>query len=151
VTTACLDGAAATRAVGRALGEVARAGDILLLEGPLGSGKTALVQGLAEGLECADAAASPTFVLVRQHRGRLPLVHADLYRVEDARDAARLGLLELAEDGVLAVEWPDRWPALNSPAALSLRLEPVPGSPDRRLLEVNGGPSHLRIVLPPPA
>src|ERR1700682_1874711 len=105
VSTVTARSAAETRAAGRRLGEVGVAGDVLLLDGPLGAGKTVLVQGLASGLGYSGEVASPTFVLVRQHRGRLQLVHADLYRLEQRADVEALGLLELSADGVLALEW----------------------------------------------
>ena len=78
---------AETSALGRALGRRLSAGDVVLLAGPLGAGKTAFVRGLAEGLGCAaDEVSSPTFTLVQEYRGgRLPLVHVDLYRLDDAR------------------------------------------------------------------
>ena len=147
MTAISLDSPAATNALGRRIGAAARAGDVILLAGPLGAGKTALVQGIAEGLGCADAAASPTFVLVRHHRGRLPLVHADLYRLESAGDVRRLGLLELAEDGVLAVEWPDRDPGLAVNGALRLALAQGPGGDDTRVLDVVAAPPHLERAL----
>jgi tRNA threonylcarbamoyladenosine biosynthesis protein TsaE len=87
-----------------------RAGDVLLLTGPLGAGKTAFVRGLARGLGVdSDEVSSPTFALVHEYRGgRLRLFHADLYRLGTA-DAEDLGLDELGvRDGVLAIEWPDR-------------------------------------------
>jgi len=115
----------------------------------LGAGKTVLVQGIAEGLGCPDAAASPTFVLVRHHHGRIPLVHAALYRLDSPTAVARLGLLELAEAGVLAVEWPDRDPALAIDGALHLRLEQAAGADDGRTLHVVAAPPHLLAVLRP--
>ena len=119
-----LQGLQATLDLGRRIGESARPGDVVLLEGSLGSGKTVLVRGIALGLGSDDEVVSPTFVLVRHYLGRLPLVHADLYRLDDAREVDRLGLLELAEDGVLAVEWPERAPVLEGHASLWLRLSP---------------------------
>src|SRR3984893_3970410 len=113
---------AETPAVGRRLGKVVVAGDVLLLEGPLGAGKTVLVQGLASGLGCAGEVASPTFVLVHQHQGRLELVHADLFRLEQRREVEALGLLELSADGVLALEWADRAPWLRAPGAARLTI-----------------------------
>ena len=87
-----------------------RAGDVLLLTGPLGAGKTAFVRGLARGLGVdPDEVSSPTFTLLHEYRGgRLRLFHADLYRLGTA-DAEDLGLDEFGgRDGVLAIEWPDR-------------------------------------------
>lgn len=135
-----------TEALGRRLGEAVRAGDVILLEGPLGAGKTVLVRALAVGLGCTDEVASPTFVLVRHHRGRLPLVHADLYRLEARADIDHLGLLELAEGGVLAVEWAERAPSLDDGGALRLRLGP--GSDEgARVVEVLASPPHLTAAL----
>jgi tRNA threonylcarbamoyladenosine biosynthesis protein TsaE len=138
--------AAETRAVGRRLGEAAVAGDVLLLEGPLGAGKTVLVQGLASGLGCAGEVASPTFVLVRQHPGRLELVHADLYRLEQRAEVEALGLLELSADGVLAIEWADRAPWLRAPGAARLTIG-AGGREEARELRLDGGPARLHDAL----
>ncbi len=96
-----------TRAFGRALGAVLRAGDLLVLSGPLGAGKTALTQGVGEQLGVRGAVTSPTFVLARVHPGPLPLVHVDAYRVRELGAQGVEGLdLELAlEDSVVVVEW----------------------------------------------
>ena len=98
-----------TRAFGRRLAGILRAGDLVLLTGPLGAGKTALVQGIGAGLGVTDAITSPTFVIARVHRGRIPLVHADAYRLGDRPDPrAELDDLDLdaaAEDAVTVVEW----------------------------------------------
>lgn len=142
-------GVEATLDLGRRLAACLRAGDVVLLEGPLGAGKTVLVRGIVEGLGGTGEVASPTFVLVRHHRGRLPVVHADLYRLEDPADAERLGLLELAEDGVLVVEWAERAPSLSVPGALRLRLRPGVAE-EVREVEVEASPSHLRKALEEP-
>lgn len=104
------DSEAATIAVARAFAPRLEAGDVLLLEGPLGAGKTAFVRGIAEGLGAAsEAVSSPTFTLIQEYDGgRLKLFHADLYRLTPV-EAADLGLDETGDNGVLAVEWPDRW------------------------------------------
>ena len=95
--------------MGRIIGEQAQSGDIYLLTGPLGAGKTCLTQGIAWGLEVPGYARSPTFVLMTQYQGRLVLHHVDLYRIEDPGEAWDLGLEEqLAGDGVCVVEWADR-------------------------------------------
>lgn len=99
-----------TAAVARNLAATLEAGDVLLLSGNLGAGKTAFVRGLAEGLGInPDDVSSPTFTLVHEYRGgRLTLYHADLYRLDRAA-TADLGLEEPGiADGVLAIEWPDR-------------------------------------------
>jgi tRNA threonylcarbamoyladenosine biosynthesis protein TsaE len=101
-----------TAAIGRELAASLSAGDVVLLIGDLGAGKTALVRGLAEGLGVpADDVSSPTFTLVQEYRGgRLPLFHVDLYRLDDPREIDDLGLDEIAEEGVLAIEWAERHP-----------------------------------------
>ena len=95
----------ATAALGRALARLLGPGDVVVLTGPLGAGKTRLVQGLAAGLDVPGRVTSPTFVLVRRHAGRLPLVHVDAYRLDDAADLAALDDDVLAEDVVTCIEW----------------------------------------------
>ena len=111
-----------TATVGREFASPLCAGDVLLLYGDLGAGKTAFVRGLAEGLGIdRDEVSSPTFTLIQEYRGgRLPLFHVDLYRIEDPRELDELGLEEIAEDGVLAIEWADKLPddARLKPSAL---------------------------------
>jgi tRNA threonylcarbamoyladenosine biosynthesis protein TsaE len=101
-----------TAAIGRELAATLSAGDVLLLYGDLGAGKTALVRGLAEGLGVdRSEVSSPTFTLIQEYRGgRLTLFHVDLYRIDDAREFDELGLDEIAEDGVLAIEWAGKYP-----------------------------------------
>lgn len=97
-----------TEEVGRALGRCVRSGDVVLLIGDLGAGKTAFVRGMAEGMGGeAGMVSSPTFAIVQEYSTRLPLFHADLYRL-DPREIPDLGLEELAAKGVLVVEWADR-------------------------------------------
>jgi tRNA threonylcarbamoyladenosine biosynthesis protein TsaE len=112
------------RALGAALGRAAQPGDLFLLEGPFGAGKTTFVQGLAAGLEVDTPVSSPSFVIEHQHAGRLPLVHIDLYRLERL-DADVLESLEehlYAEDGVTAVEWSERLPAALRRSATVVRF-----------------------------
>lgn len=98
-----------TQAVGRSIGEQAQAGDIYLLTGSLGAGKTCLTQGIAWGLGVTGYARSPTFVLMTQYQGRMLLHHVDLYRIGNSEEAWDLGLEEqLTGDGVCVVEWADR-------------------------------------------
>jgi tRNA threonylcarbamoyladenosine biosynthesis protein TsaE len=98
----------ATAAVGGAIASTVTPGDVIVLTGPLGAGKTRLVQGLAAGLEVAARVTSPTFVLVRRHAGRIPLVHVDAYRLEDARELVTLDDDVLADDVVTCIEWGGR-------------------------------------------
>jgi tRNA threonylcarbamoyladenosine biosynthesis protein TsaE len=112
----------ATRAVAQRLAATLAPGAVLLLHGDLGAGKTAFVRGLAEGLGVAeDEVSSPTFTLVHEYRGgRLPLHHVDLYRLPDGSASLEdLGLDETAEDGILAIEWPER---LARPVAGALHV-----------------------------
>ncbi len=115
-----------TAAVGRELAATLSAGDVLLLYGDLGAGKTAFVRGLAEGLGVErDEVSSPTFTLIQEYRGgRLPLFHVDLYRIEDPREFDELGLDEIAEDGVLAIEWAEKLAARLQPSRyVSVHIE----------------------------
>lgn len=101
-----------TRRLGAALARAARTGDVLWLHGELGAGKTELTKGVSEGLRAADPVSSPSFALLHEYRGgRLPLYHADLYRL-DAGAALDLGLEEYIEgDGLTVIEWGERLPA----------------------------------------
>jgi tRNA threonylcarbamoyladenosine biosynthesis protein TsaE len=100
-----------TRQLGRTIGRLANQPLIIALIGDLGSGKTAFVQGLAKGLDVPAEyyITSPTFTLINEYPGRLPLFHADLYRLETVQELEDIGLDELIYDqGVLAVEWADK-------------------------------------------
>ena len=102
---------------GSAVGQLASPGTVALLEGDLGAGKTVFAQGVGRGLDAPTTVNSPTFVLVNEHLGgRLPLRHADLYRLDDPEAIAELGLDQAAEGGILLVEWPER--AADAPGAL---------------------------------
>jgi tRNA threonylcarbamoyladenosine biosynthesis protein TsaE len=96
--------------VGAAIGRAASAGDLIALIGPLGAGKTTLVQGMASGLQVAERATSPSFTLIHEHRGRLPFCHVDLYRLSPD-ETEGLGLEEIVGgESVVAVEWAERLP-----------------------------------------
>ena len=126
---------AETEAVGAALAVRLDAGDIVLLNGELGAGKTAFVRGMARGLGAADeAVSSPTFTLLQEYAGRLTLYHADLYRLAPA-EIADLGLLDLSAEGILAVEWPERWP--NAPSAVVTVTIRKTGE-DARVITISG-------------
>jgi tRNA threonylcarbamoyladenosine biosynthesis protein TsaE len=122
-----------TAAIGRELAATLSAGDVMLLCGDLGAGKTAFVRGLAEGLGVdRGEVSSPTFTLIQEYRGgRLALFHVDLYRIEDPREFDELGLDEIAEDGVLAIEWADKYPR---PPAHAVRVSIAhAGESERRI------------------
>lgn len=112
-----------TSAAGARLGESLRAGDVVLLFGDLGAGKTAFVRGLAEGLGArGDEVSSPTFTIVQEYAGRVTLYHVDLYRLEE-REVDDLGLEELVlGDGVVAIEWAERWRG-RPDDAIEVRIE----------------------------
>lgn len=97
-----------TRELGARLGSHLRKGDIVLLSGELGTGKTCFTQGLGRGLEVQGQVNSPSFVLENQYEGRETLFHVDLYRLEDVEELDDLGLWDYAERGVLVIEWPER-------------------------------------------
>lgn len=126
---------AETRAIAADLARGLAAGAVLLLSGDLGAGKTAFVRGLAEGLGLdAGEVSSPTFTIVHEYRGgRLPLVHVDLYRLEGA-ELDEIGLdPDLAESGVVAVEWPERL-AREVPGAIRVTIVDAGG--DRREITI---------------
>lgn len=101
-------GAEQTRALAAALGELLRAGDLLVLVGDLGAGKTAFAQGVGRGLGVTETITSPTFALVQSYAGRLDLHHLDVYRLEQVNEALDLGLAELLDDdAVVVIEWGD--------------------------------------------
>jgi len=98
-----------TQRLGEQLGKLSQPGDVFLLAGGLGAGKTCLTQGIAWGLEIEGYAASPSFVLINQYRGRLPLYHIDLYRLDSIEEIADLGLDDyLYGNGVCVVEWAEK-------------------------------------------
>ena len=128
---------AETGAVGRELGASLRAGDVVLLEGTLGAGKTAFVRGLAEGLGADPAdVSSPTFTIVQQYSGRATLQHIDLYRLSPI-EVDDLSLDDVIDGSVAAIEWPDRW-RNPPPHAITVTIEVV-------------DPATRRIVISPVA
>ena len=125
-----------TRQLGEALGRAAQAGDVLLLEGPFGSGKTVLVQGLAAGLGVEGYVSSPSFIMMNEHQGRERLIHIDLYRIEGQLDPETLEALEesLGSDAVCAVEWPGLLSPELRQGATVVRF--VPHDDETRTIEI---------------
>jgi tRNA threonylcarbamoyladenosine biosynthesis protein TsaE len=128
---------AETEAIGEGLGKRLRTGDLVLLTGELGAGKTTFVRGVARGAGSGAPVASPTFQLVRVYPGRVQLAHVDLYRVEHSAELADLGLEELADQGAVVIEWGDR---LQVPGSALIEIEHLGG--DRRLIRTKRDLSH---------
>ena len=129
---------AETRRLGRRLAGLLDAGDVLLLQGELGAGKTCFTQGIGEGLKVREAVKSSSFVLVNEYSGRLHVYHADLFRLDDPVQVFELALEENAAGGLLVVEWPDRAMQEMPPEHLLVRFEAT-GQRSRRLhLEAKG-------------
>jgi len=114
---------AETRRLGQRLARHLKPGDVLLLQGELGAGKTCLAQGIGRGLSVAEAVKSSSFVLVNEYNGRLHVYHADLFRLNQPQEVVELGLEENAADGLLLVEWPDRAPQELPQEHLLVRFE----------------------------
>ena len=122
-----------TRTLGARLGELLQPGDVLLLQGPLGAGKTAMTQGIGRGDGSNDLVISPTFVLINEYRGRVKLYHVDLYRLEDPDEITQLDLPGYTTDGALIVEWPERGAGLLPDEHLHVAIEPAEdGNQDAR-------------------
>lgn len=123
-----LEDAAATGQLGARLAALVRPGDVITLSGPLGAGKTSIARGLLAALGLEGEAPSPTFAIVQPYappETRIPVLHVDLYRIEDADEIEELGLDEAEGDSVLVVEWPERAPG-RWPNALALGLDFAP-------------------------
>ena len=137
---------AATRALAARLAAVALAGDLVCLVGELGAGKTQFAKGFAEGLGVRDTVNSPTFVLMAEYDGRLPLFHLDLYRLDDAADALAGGLLdERQRDGVALVEWAERLGAALPAGRLDVIIAGT-GDEPRRITLRAGDPGFTRYL-----
>ena len=131
-----------TRDLAAALAVLARPGDVIVLAGDLGAGKTAFVQGFGRGLGVVERITSPTFTLVHVYEGRLPVHHLDVYRLEQMSEALDLGLAEmLDEGGVVLVEWGDAITRLLPHDHLEVRLTFGAGDDDRVLELESVGPA----------
>lgn len=140
--TAVTKSADETRSLATAMADVVRAGDLVLLAGDLGSGKTVFAQGLASGLGVDEAVTSPTFILARTYSGRLRLHHVDIYRLDHLHEVLDLGLAEMLDEGaVCVIEWGDVVTAALPADHLEVRLS-YGGVEDERLLALRAvGPA----------
>lgn len=136
-----------TRAFGRRLAGILRAGDLVLLTGPLGAGKTALVQGIGAGLGVQGAVVSPTFVIARVHKGSPPLVHVDAYRLGSLEEVDDLDLDVSVADAVTAVEWGAGKVEQLAESRLEIAIDRAPDSEQRTVrLVAHGGDWAERIA-----
>ena len=130
-----------TQALGVRLGVRLGRGDVVACIGPLGAGKTCFLQGLARGLGVTTAVTSPTFVLVNEYRGRVPVHHVDAYRTASLTELVDLGLEEMLHgDGVTIVEWADKLLPLLPPRTITVSIEGLGDEPRRIEL---AGPEEL--------
>lgn len=136
-----------TRRIGQRLAALLAPGDLILLEGPFGAGKTTFTQGIARGLGVQDDyITSPTFTLINEYAGRLPLYHVDLYRLETAAQAQDLGLRDYIEgEGVTVIEWPERAAGLLSAEHLAIYLSDI--AETKRALRFHAsGPRYAELL-----
>jgi tRNA threonylcarbamoyladenosine biosynthesis protein TsaE len=136
----------ATRSIAAGLASVAEAGDVLCVWGELGAGKTVFAKGFGAGLGVRGTISSPSFVLMGEYAGRLPLFHIDLYRLGTAAEAFEGGLLDDRQAaGVVVIEWPDRLGESVPSERLDVRIDGGADEPRQIHLEAHG-PSHRRYV-----
>jgi tRNA threonylcarbamoyladenosine biosynthesis protein TsaE len=127
-----------TLELARAVGELLRPGDVVSLVGELGAGKTVFARGVARALGVTDLVVSPTFTIVREYEGRVPLVHVDVYRIDAVQELHDLGFEEVVrDDAVTLVEWGDKIEGLLPGDRLDIRLAPG-GADDERAVEIEG-------------
>ncbi len=140
----------ATTALGHALAVAARAGDVICLWGDLGAGKTHLAKAFGAGLGVTDTITSPSFILMAEYEGRLPLFHIDLYRLLDATDALAGGLIDDRQSaGVTLIEWPDRLGEALPAERLDVIIDGAGDEPRSITVRANGaGPRRYLEVVP---
>lgn len=135
-----------TNKIGIRMGKLASSGDIFLLTGNLGAGKTCLTQGIARGLGITEHTQSPSFVLMREFYGRLPLYHIDLYRLDNINEIADLGLDDyLYGNGVCVIEWAEKGLSLLPVEHLMIEIEYL-GDTERRLRFMPGNAHYQKLV-----
>ena len=135
-----------TQQLGKKLGQRAQPGDVILLTGDLGAGKTCLTQGIAWGLDIDEFAASPSFTIMREHYGRLPLYHVDFYRLDSVEDIYDLGIDDyLFGKGLCVIEWAEKGMELMPEERLLIEIEYV--SENERKLELKASGKRYEEML----
>ena len=136
-----------TEALGRRLGELLRPGTIIAYYGDLGAGKTAFTRGVARGLEITDRVTSPTYTIVNEYSGRLPLFHFDMYRLDSSDDLFDIGWEDyVARGGVCCVEWSERVEDVLD-GALVISIHKDPDDEDTRHITIEGGECYEDLSL----
>ena len=128
-----------TETLGAALAQRLHGGDVIAYRGDLGAGKTAFTRGLARGLGCTGRVTSPTFTIVNEYEGKIPLFHFDLYRLGDEEELWDIGWEDyLGRGGVCAVEWSESFPRAIPPEAVTVTIRRCPENEDWRRITVEG-------------
>ena len=126
-----------TKNIGKLIGEVLNPNDVLALFGELGAGKTVLIQGLAQGLGISDVPVSPSFVIVNEHKGKMPLYHVDLYRLSEGTEIQELGIEDyFKKGGVTVIEWAERAKELLPENSINIEIDVIDES--RRRIKIGG-------------
>ena len=140
------DSESRTEEIGRAIGEVLRIGDALLLHGEMGAGKTCMARGIAVGAECEVSARSPTFIILAEYPGRVRIFHCDLYRIESAAEVYELALDETLDRGALVVEWPEHAAGELPEDALRVQIQPDQAIDGRAISMSASGPRSSSLL-----
>ena len=140
------DSESRTEEIGRAIGEVLRNGDALLLHGEMGAGKTCVARGIALGAECEVSARSPTFIILAEYPGRVRIFHCDLYRIEGAAEVYELALDETLDRGALVVEWPEHAAGELPEDALRVQIQPDQAIDGRAISMSANGPRSSSLL-----
>ena len=128
-------------ALGKKIGALLKKGDVLALQGPLAAGKTTIAKGIAQALGVEDTITSPTFCLISEYQGRLPLYHFDVYRLQGSDDFANLGAEDMIYgDGVCLIEWSEKIMDELPKKTIILRLEVSPGKESERDIYIENWP-----------
>jgi tRNA threonylcarbamoyladenosine biosynthesis protein TsaE len=134
--TVTTESSGGTEAIARVVSEHVLGGDVVLLAGDLGAGKTVFARGLAHGLGVGEPVVSPTFTLAREYRGRVRVVHADVYRLDHVRELADLGFDDADDDTVMIVEWGDVVSGAFGVDRLEVQLDFVDGRDESRRITI---------------